>query len=63
MLLYPGNDDYVVVKVPSLPGCVSQGKTREEALSNIEEAIALYVEMLEDRGEPVRITGESRVYV
>ena len=53
MLLYPGNDDYVVVEVPSLPGCVSQGKTREEALSNIEEAIALYIEVLEDRGEPV----------
>lgn len=53
VLLYPGEDGYVVVEVPSLPGCVSQGKTREEALSNIEEAIALYIEVLEDRGEPV----------
>lgn len=41
MLLYPGKDGYFVVEVPSLPGCISQGKTREEALANIEEAIAL----------------------
>ncbi len=43
VLLYPGEDGYFVVEVPSLPGCISQGKTREEALSNIEEAIALYI--------------------
>jgi len=33
------------VTVPSLPGCISEGKTKEEALENIKEAIALYVEM------------------
>jgi predicted RNase H-like HicB family nuclease len=43
----------VVAEVPSLPGCVSQGKTRDEALANIREAIALYVEVLQERGEPV----------
>jgi predicted RNase H-like HicB family nuclease len=53
VLLYPGEDGYFVIEVPSLPGCISQGKTREEALANIEEAIALYVEVLQDRGEPV----------
>ncbi|HEY9611162.1 type II toxin-antitoxin system HicB family antitoxin [Allocoleopsis sp.] len=53
VLLYPGEDGYFVVEVPSLPGCISQGKTREEALANIEEAITLYVEVLQDRGEPV----------
>jgi predicted RNase H-like HicB family nuclease len=53
VLLYPGEDNYFVVEVPSLPGCISQGKTREEALANIEEAIALYIEVLQDRGEPV----------
>jgi predicted RNase H-like HicB family nuclease len=52
VLLYPGEDSYFVVEVPSLPGCISQGKTREEALANIEEAIALYIEVLQDRGEP-----------
>jgi predicted RNase H-like HicB family nuclease len=53
VLLYPGEDGYFVVEVPSLPGCISQGKTREEALANIEEAIALYMEVLSDRGEPI----------
>jgi len=53
VLLYPGEDGYFVVEVPSLPGCISQGQTREEALSNIETAIALYIEVLQDRGEPI----------
>lgn len=53
VLLYPGEDGYFVVEVPSLPGCISQGKTRDEALANIEEAIALYLEMLQDQGEPI----------
>ncbi|MBF2004779.1 MAG: type II toxin-antitoxin system HicB family antitoxin [Chlorogloeopsis fritschii C42_A2020_084] len=53
VLLYSGEDGYFVVEVPSLPGCISQGKTREEALANIEEAIALYIEVLQDRGEAV----------
>jgi predicted RNase H-like HicB family nuclease len=53
VLLYPGEDGYFVVEVPSLPGCISQGKTREEALANIGEAIALYVQVLQGRGEPV----------
>ena len=53
VLLYPGEDGYLVVEVPSLPGCISQGKTREEALANLEEAIALYIEVLQDRDEPI----------
>ncbi|MEM7757431.1 MAG: type II toxin-antitoxin system HicB family antitoxin [Cyanobacteria bacterium P01_A01_bin.40] len=53
VLLYPGEDGYFVVEVPSLPGCISQGKTREEALANIEEAIALYIEILEERGDNI----------
>lgn len=53
VILYPGEDGYVVAEVPSLPGCVSQGKTRDEALTNIREAIALHVEVLQERGEPV----------
>ena len=51
--MYPGEDGYFVVEVPSLPGCISQGKTREEALANIEEAMTLYIEVLQERGEPV----------
>jgi len=53
VLLYPGEDGYFIAEVPSLPGCISQGKTREEALRNIEEAIDLYIEVLIDRGEPI----------
>ncbi|MGL4757699.1 MAG: type II toxin-antitoxin system HicB family antitoxin, partial [Patescibacteria group bacterium] len=53
VILYPGEDGYFVVEVPSLPGCISQGKTRDEALSNIEEAISLYIEVLEERGESI----------
>lgn len=34
--------------VPALPGCISEGETREEALKNIEEAIRLYLEPVED---------------
>ena len=53
VILYPGEDGYVVAEVPSLPGCVSQGRTREDALKNIREAIALHEEVLRERGEPV----------
>ena len=53
VLLYPGEDGYVVAEVPSLPGCVSQGKSRDEALTNIREAISLHIDVLRDRGEPV----------
>jgi predicted RNase H-like HicB family nuclease len=53
VLLYPGEDGYTVAEVPSLPGCISQGRTRDEALSNIQEAIALHEEVLRERGEPV----------
>jgi len=40
------------VFVPSLPGCISEGNTREEALRNIAEAIALYLEPVEDDALP-----------
>ena len=53
VILYPGEDGYFVAEVPSLPGCISQGKTRKEALANIEEAISLYIEVLEERGENI----------
>ncbi len=49
VIVYRGEDGYWVVEVPSLPGCISQGKTRQEALENIREAIALYLEELSNR--------------
>ena len=53
VLLYPGEDGYVVAEVPSLPGCVSHGKTRDEALANAREAISLHEEVLRERGESI----------
>lgn len=46
-------DGVYVVEVPSLPGCISQGRTRAEAIDNIKEAITAYLESLDDHGEPV----------
>jgi len=42
-----------VVEVPSLPGCISQGSTRAEALRNIQEAIQAYLESLKAHDEPI----------
>jgi len=46
-------DGGFVVSVPALPGCVSQGGTRQEALDNIRQAIELYIEDCRDAGDPV----------
>ncbi|MDX2161091.1 MAG: type II toxin-antitoxin system HicB family antitoxin [bacterium] len=53
VLIYPGEDGGFVAEVPSLPGCISQGNTREEALANIAEAIALFIEVLREDGEAI----------
>ena len=53
VLIYPGDDGYWVAECPSLPGCVSQGHTKEEAVANIREAIAGYIEALEEDGLPI----------
>jgi predicted RNase H-like HicB family nuclease len=53
ILLYPGEDGYWVAECPSLPGCISQGKTREEAIQNIREAIQGYIAALVEDGLPV----------
>jgi predicted RNase H-like HicB family nuclease len=48
IVLERSKDGGYTVYVPSLPGCISEGATREEALSNIREAIKLYLEPVED---------------
>lgn len=53
VIVYPGDDGYWVVECPSLPGCISQGSTREEAVANIKEAILGYVASLEEDNLPV----------
>jgi predicted RNase H-like HicB family nuclease len=53
VLIEPDEDGVFVAQVPSLPGCISQGNTRAEAVQNIREAIELYLESLEAHGEPI----------
>ncbi len=53
ILIEPDEDGVVVATVPSLPGCVSQGATREEAVRDVREAIEGYLESLRERGEPI----------
>ena len=52
-LIEQDEDGMFVAEVPALPGCISQGRTREEALQNIQEAIAAYLESLKTHGEPI----------
>ncbi len=53
VVIYPGEDGFWVAECPSLAGCISQGATREEAIANAREAVAAYVEALEQDGLPV----------
>jgi len=48
IVIYPGEDGYWVVECPSLPGCISQGKTKNEAIINVKEAIEGYIAALEE---------------
>lgn len=48
-------DGIWVVECPSIPGCVSQGKTKGDALKNIKEAIALCLEVRAERGLPLTV--------
>ncbi len=53
VLIEQDEDGMYIAEVPSLPGCVTQGSSREEALRNAREAIAAYLESLEEHGDPV----------
>ena len=53
VVLHRGEDGFWVAEVPSLPGCVSQGKTRGEAIANIREAIDGWVETAKAHGQSV----------
>ena len=48
VMIYPGEDGYWVAECPSLPGCITQGKTKEEAIANAKEAIHGYIAALEE---------------
>jgi len=53
VLIEQDEDGRFVATCPMLPGCISEGDTRQEALANIREAIAAYIESLRKHGEPV----------
>ncbi len=53
VVLEKDEDGWFVATVPSLPGCVSQGKTEKEALKNIREAIRLHVRSMAEDGLPI----------
>lgn len=53
VLIEQDEDGVFVATVPTLPGCVADGPTREEALRSVREAIALYIESLEAHGDPI----------
>lgn len=61
IILEPQEEGGYTVYVPSLPGCISQGETKEQAVKNIKEAIELYLEAdvnetVEYRGEKIKVT-------
>ena len=53
VILEPSDEGGSTAYMPSLPGCISEGDTCQEALDNIPEAIALYLEPVEDEGTPI----------
>ena len=56
VIIYPGESSFWVAECPSLPGCISQGDTKESAIRNIREAIEEYVLALEEDSLEVPLT-------
>ena len=53
VLIEQDEDGVFVAEAPALPGCISQGQTRTEALNNIKEAMAGYLDSLKAHGDPI----------
>ncbi len=53
VVLYQDEDGIWIAEVPSLPGCHSDGDTKQAALDNIRDAIATWIEYLREQGEPI----------
>lgn len=53
IVIEPDEDGVFVAECPTLPGCISQGATRQEAIANIQDAIIGYLQSLNKHGEPV----------
>lgn len=63
ILIQQDEDGVFVAKCPSLPGCISQGKTREDALTNIKDAVRGYLQSLKKHNEPFPNVEEELVEV
>ena len=53
VIIEPGEDNWLVATVPALPGCITQGKTVDEVLKNVKEAIEAYLESLQKNNQPI----------
>jgi antitoxin HicB len=56
ILIEQDEDNMFVAEVPSLPGCISQGKTRAEAIDNAKDAIQGYIESTKKHNEPIPLS-------
>ena len=63
MTLEDGEDGYIVASCPALPGCHSQGKTKEKAIANIKEAIEGYIASMREQGEHIPVQEVEEVEV
>jgi predicted RNase H-like HicB family nuclease len=54
--IFQDEDGMFITECPSIPGCVSQGKTEQEAMTNIQEAIKECLEVRAEKGMPLTIT-------
>jgi predicted RNase H-like HicB family nuclease len=61
ILIEQDEDGIFVAECPSLPGCISQGKTRKEAINNIQDAIRGYIESLKKHDEPIPPSIEEEI--
>ena len=55
VIIEKDEDGILVARVPDLPGCATEGKTKQELMKNVKEAIQVYIEALKEHGEPVPI--------
>lgn len=55
VIIEKDEDGVLVARVPDLPGCATEGKTKDELMKNIKEAIQAYLEALKEHGDPVPI--------
>jgi len=53
IIIKPGENDFWIAECPSLPGCISQGSSKQEVIKNIQEAIEGYLEVLQEDGDPI----------